>query len=206
MRSTTSRGEAGPREHARGSGLQCFIAWCTQDGKGRWLKVVAYSAACRTCHDLAQNSAGDVAVDAAAVAALAAGLGATSVQSSAVYVRIPIKFESVQAEVGARRGCSWGPVQSAAAYTVDPAASVRLWSPSWLFGLGITSTLPISKCSELFLSTHIPTPPLQINYLALYHLLDFGSGWDALLLEKARRDAHEVRRGEAQPAVLFWAR
>lgn len=33
----------------------------------------------------------------------------------------------------------------------------------------------------------------EINFLALYHLLDFGSGFDELLRQKSGRDAHEVR-------------
>ena len=32
----------------------------------------------------------------------------------------------------------------------------------------------------------------EVNFLALYHLLDFGSGFDALLRAKSGRDAHEV--------------
>lgn len=71
----------------------------------------------------------DVTIDQEAIAALISQLSPTAVQASAVYVRLPIRFDSMQAEV---------------------------------------------------------------NYLALFHLLDFGSGYDKLLLEKARRDAHET--------------
>ena len=35
-------------------------------------------------------------------------------------------------------------------------------------------------------------PPLQINFLALYHLLSFGSGWDRELLLRSKRDAAET--------------
>ncbi|GAB4823612.1 hypothetical protein N2152v2_010658 [Parachlorella kessleri] len=75
------------------------------------------------------ESSEDLQLDEAAIAAFAEQLIPSAVQSSAVYVRLPIRFDSAQAEV---------------------------------------------------------------NYLVLFHLLDFGSGFDALLLQKARRDAHEV--------------
>ena len=39
-------------------------------------------------------------LDAAAISALAAELSPAAVQSSAVYVRLPIRFDSKEAEVG----------------------------------------------------------------------------------------------------------
>lgn len=33
---------------------------------------------------------------------------------------------------------------------------------------------------------------IQVNLTALYHLLDFGSGYDQLLMQRSRRDAHET--------------
>lgn len=38
----------------------------------------------------------------------------------------------------------------------------------------------------------MPAARPQVSFLALYHLLDFGSGYDDLLLQKNKRDARET--------------
>ena len=47
-----------------------------------------------------------------------------------------------------------------------------------------------SMHGECHQSCHVPVP--QITFVALYHLLNFGSGWDEELMQRSKRDAAET--------------
>eukprot|EP00887_Chlorella_sp_A99_P000438 scaffold17.g438.t1 len=93
------------------------------------LTMPGHRQSMQTCAEASAAGAADAAVDEAAAASLAAALPPQDVIAAAQYLRLPIRFDSQEAEVTA---------------------------------------------------------------LALLHLLDFGSGWDELLVAKAGRGASEL--------------
>ncbi len=116
-------------------------------------------------------------LDEAAISNFAGELDPSAVQASAVYVRLPIRFDSMQAEV------------------CQPCCPLTLSTPFCMLKHTYTQhNLHQHNTHTQTYQKRLQQLLLQVNYLVLFHLLDFGSGFDSLLLQKARRDAHEVRR------------
>ena len=149
----------------------------------------AYTASSprRSCHELVASSEEDLQLDEAALARFAAGLDPTAVKSSAVYVRIPIRFDSVQAEVRALA------FQAAAPLGPTPRLRRRrLWAPGPLRSLVRCHIVaPSHFTTRLFLPAGRSTTWRCSICSILVSAATTGSEWPVWAPEEAQPRARE---------------